>query len=175
MHSITVNASPLITLGSINRIHLICDLFKKLGDYSIFITKKIFDEVKTARKELKDLIKNRQFILYDKTLPYEEVIKIAAEVATNSRDLDPKNHLGEAEIIWLAEKLDSDFVIIDESAAKSVIKGRSHLTHLQVLEQCVTKGIIKHPEALKIFRELRKTVKYNKGVVDNYEHKWRRT
>lgn len=175
MASITVNASPLIILGRVNKIYLIYELFQKLGKYNVFITKTILEEVKTARAQLNALLRDKMFMLYDEPLPYAEVFKIAADVAINSaRSLNPKDHLGEAEVIWLADKLRSEFIVIDEKAAKPVItgKGISHLTCLQVLDLCVKKGIISNTEALKTFRDIIKTVKYSGGVIDAYESKW---
>lgn len=161
----------------VGKLQLVPQLFKQLGNCTVFVTPRVVKELldPVTKKEFKKMIDSKQIIVYDKELPYEAVFKTAAEVASNSRELNPQKHMGEAEIILLAEQIDSDFVIVDENAAKPVIKekGISHLNHLRVVDMCVENKIIRNTEALKILRELiKKKVKYPRGVINAYESKW---
>ena len=177
MRSVTINASPIICLSMVGKLHLVPQLFKQVGNCTVFVTPRVVQELidPITKKEFKKMIDSKQIIIYDKQLPYDMVFKTAAEVASNSKELNPQEHMGEAEIILLAEQIGSDFVIIDENAAKPVIKekGISHLNHLRVVDLCVENNIIRKAEALKILRELiKKKVKYSRGVINAYESKW---
>ncbi len=177
MRSVTINASPIICLSKVGKLHLVPQLFKQLGNCTVFVTPRVVQELldPITKREFKKMVDSKQIIVYNKELPHEAVFKTAAEVASNSKELDPQEHMGEAEVILLAEQIDSDFVIVDENAAKPVIKekGISHLNHLRIIDLCVENKIIRKTEALKILRDLiKKKVKYPRGVINAYANKW---
>lgn len=144
------NSTPLISLSSIKKLHLLKDLFGE-----ITIPEKVFNEVVVAGTE--------KYGSSDvKECPWIRVSKTSDNIL--------KNHLmqtldeGEAEVIVLADELKADLVIIDERLARKYVEkaGLKLIGTLGVLARAKLEGHI--PKVKCYINDM-----MNKGIWFNKE------
>jgi predicted nucleic acid-binding protein len=101
------NATPIITLASINRVDILRHFFEK-----IYIPQAVYNEIKSKRaygyQEIED--------------DFFEIITIQDSFAQDIllNDLD----LGEAQTIVLAKELNADIVLIDETIGYNIARSQ---------------------------------------------------
>ncbi|MCI5150519.1 MAG: DUF3368 domain-containing protein [Candidatus Electrothrix sp. MAN1_4] len=121
------NATPIISLSSINHFDLLHRMFG-----SIIVSRAVYNEVKAKRRYGYDEI-DSSFI---------EVKSIQGE---NYRDLLLNQlDVGEAETIILAKEINADFVIIDENIGYKIAKNSNLqvIRTLSILLRAKEKGLI---------------------------------
>ncbi len=108
---IVSNATPIISLASINRVDILKHFFDK-----IYIPQAVYDEIKSKRAPGYQEIDDKFF----------QIKHIYDEFAQNIllNDLD----LGEAQTIVLAKEMAADIVLIDETIGYNIAKSQ----HLNV-------------------------------------------
>jgi predicted nucleic acid-binding protein len=105
--TVVSNATPIITLASINRVDILKHFFDK-----IYIPKAVYDEIKSKKAYGYQEIEDNFF----------EVITIEDSFAQDIllNDLD----LGEAQTIVLAKELNADIVLIDETIGYNIARSQ---------------------------------------------------
>ncbi len=135
---IVSNASPLIYLSKVGKLHLLKELFGK-----VFIEEEVRKEVVDKGKEegAADAISIDECIQNGWTI---------VKRVKNKKEFEGI-HLGEASSILLAKELDV-IVLIDEEDARVVARalGLKAKGTLYVLRKCVERGIISKKEAIEI-------------------------
>jgi predicted nucleic acid-binding protein len=146
------NTTPIISLSSIGKIHILKDLFGE-----IIIPQAVYNEIKAKKR-----------------YGYEEVesefIKVKAiqgkiYIDTFLNQLD----LGEAETIILAREINADYVLIDENLGYKIAKnsGLQAIRTLSVMLKAKEKGIIKEIRPL-LDEMIAKGRWYSKKVYENF-------
>ncbi|MBI3604542.1 MAG: DUF3368 domain-containing protein [Nitrospirae bacterium] len=133
---VVVNTSPLIYLSSINKIHILKDLF-----HEIFIPDAVRKEVLSGGKGSFGFheLKNESWIKAKK-------IKNTLSKQWLLTDLDE----GEAELMVLAEELKAQLIIMDDKLGRRIahLKGFPVVGTLRVLVNAKEKGIIQEIKPL---------------------------
>lgn len=154
---VVCNSTPLISLSSIRKLHLIKDLFGE-----ITIPEKVFDEVVVAGSE--------KYGSSDvKECSWIKVSKTSDNILKNylMQTLDE----GETEVIVLADELKADLVIIDERLARKYVEkaGLKLIGTLGILAKAKLEGHI--PEMKSLVEEmLNKGIWFNKDLVNRVLH-----
>lgn len=176
------NTSPLINLGKADALNLIPALFT--GEmYDVIVPTEVMEEIKSPlNKQIRDMREKGQIIISPPFMDsvMNKVIPIAEEIAMNAYKYDPKQHYTEAYVIVKGEiaklSLGSAFVLIDEKVAKTIAtkkKGLRAMTHINIITECVEKGILTPRNGLEILEKLvSKGVKYSSGMLDHYRIIW---
>jgi len=124
---VVVNTTPIISLASINHLHILEKLFGK-----IIIAEAVYHEIKAKQSHA----------YHEIEWPFIEVQKIEGhlykELLLNQLDS------GEAETIILAKEIDADFVIIDENLGYKFANnaGLTTIRTLSILLKAKEKNII---------------------------------
>ena len=133
---VVVDTSPLIYLSSINKIHILKDLF-----HEIFIPDAVRKEMLSGGKGSFGFheIKNEKWIKTKK-------IKNTVSKQWLLTDLDE----GEAELMVLAEELNSHLIIMDDKLGRRIahLKGFAVVGTLRVLVTAKERGIIQEIKPL---------------------------
>ncbi|WPD20922.1 MAG: DUF3368 domain-containing protein [Candidatus Electrothrix scaldis] len=124
---IVSNATPIISLSSINRIDILQQIFGK-----VVVSQAVYNEVKAKRRYGYDDIDS----------PFIEVTSIQG-VAYRDLLLSQLD-VGEAETIILAKEIHADFVIIDENIGYRIAKNSNLqvIRTLSILLKAKEKGVI---------------------------------
>lgn len=177
------NTSTLINLGKADALNLIPALFT--GEmYDVIVPTEVMEEIKSSplKKQIRDMRDKGQIIISPPFMDsvMNKVIPIAEEIAMNADKYDPKQHYTEAYVIVKGEivklSLGSAFVLIDEKVAKTIAskkKGLRAMTHINIITECVVKGILTPKNGLEILEKLvSKGVKYSSEMLDHYRIIW---
>ena len=124
---IVSNATPIISLSSINRIDILQQIFGK-----VVVSQAVYNEVKAKRRYGYDDIDS----------PFIEVMSIQG-VAYRDLLLSQLD-VGEAETIILAKEINADFVIIDENIGYRIARNSDLqvIRTLSILLKAKEKGVI---------------------------------
>ncbi len=131
MHKIiVVNSTPLISLGNIDALWILKDLYNE-----IVIPEAVFNEVQKKSDSAAALIFS------------ESWIKVQAITEIKERKMYlAKLHAGEVEVMILAQEINADFVIIDDNAAKKTAQflGINVVGTMGILLKAKECGLISH-------------------------------
>jgi len=147
------NSTPLISLSSIGKLHLLNDLFGE-----IIIPDKVFNEVVIAGSDKYGSSDIKECIWIKVTKTSDNILK-----SYLMQTLDE----GEAEVIVLADELKADLIIIDERLARNYVEKANMklIGTLGILAKSKLEGYI--PCARNLIREmLSKGIWFNKALVD---------
>lgn len=102
------NTTPIIALSSIGQIELLKKMYEK-----IYIPIAVYEEITTKKDSstAKELIANRDWI-----------IKAEVNDKFTRQILSSSIHIGEAEVIALANEMKADLVILDDYLARQYAK-----------------------------------------------------
>lgn len=110
MHNriVIVNSTPVIALASIDKLHLLQDLYK-----TVYIPKAVKDEIfaKPGSKAQKELAKSDEWIQIKQIINNE-----------SKKGFRVQLHEGEVEVMVLGEELNADLLIIDDHIAREYAK-----------------------------------------------------
>ena len=128
MNKVVSNATPIISLASVNKLSLLKDLFKK-----VYVPRAVVNEIITGKypghKELHE--------------DYFEILDVKNKINLSFllNDLD----LGEAETIVAAKEIEADLLLIDERLGYKIaqLQGFTVIGTLTVLLKAKKKGLIK--------------------------------
>ncbi len=141
------NASPLIYLSKINKIHILKSLFNY-----IIIPKAVYEEViaKGRAEKFLDVLKKERAI-NDSCIKVKDT-KINREIQQFSSEIDE----GEIALISLANELKPNLIIIDDASARTIAEslGFNVKGTLFVLLKACKKGLIKKEETKKLVNKL---------------------
>ena len=98
------NTTPIIALSSIGQLELLKKMYKK-----IYVPQAVYDEIMIKKDSIaaKEIISNESWIL--KTTVNDKFTK---------QILSSSIHMGEAEVIALANEIKADLVILDDYLAR---------------------------------------------------------
>jgi predicted nucleic acid-binding protein len=149
---VVVNTTPIISLATINHLHLFEKLFGK-----IIIAEAVYQEIKAKQS----------YAYYQVDSPFIEVQKIQGFLYKEL--LLAQLDSGEAETIILAKEIEADFVIIDENIGYKLANnaGLTTIRTLSILLKAKEKNIISEIKPL-LDEMIIKGRWYSKSVYQNF-------
>jgi len=134
------NASPLIYLAKVNRLHLLKDLFEK-----IIIPMEVYDEVVT--RGLKDSFSDARIVENAVKNGWIEVVKLSESIRKNEINFKGLDY-GEIAVLKLAGTYSNSLVLIDDASARKIaeslgynVKGTLYVILLAVRKKIISKKI----------------------------------